>query len=460
MSLFAAVREGAADGGAVAVSSVAGVHTYADLLATAAHLADDLARLTPPGVPVVAAVRDVAATVTVTLAADLAGIVVIHADPSAPRLPGGLQLRDGAADLGAIVLEPGGGLRLAARHVADPPSLSGVPLGAQIFLTSGSTGTPTAVVRSVAAMLADGDRVATALDYAADTAVVASAPAFHVYGFAYAVVGPLSRGASVHHAGNRSVPSQLARAVRAHGARVMIAHPFQYRLLADAPQDFGPLRRAVSAGGPLSAGVARTVLDRHGFTLLNCYGSSEAGAVTLSPVTGDEPAGDAGPPLPGVELRVAAVEGLDSGTELLIASDSLASGRLDGTGLRPLAPDGYYHTGDLADLVDGRIRLRGRIDAMITVAGEQVSPAEIERAIGAHPAVRDVQVVAVEDPVRGGLMPAARVVADGVDAATLLAWCRQELAPHQLPRRIDFLAELPRSATGKPIRLDAAREQR
>lgn len=459
MSLFATVRTGAGRPGTVAVTSASGAVTYAELLDAAARLATDLTRLVPSGVPVVSAVRNIAATAVVALATDLAGLVAIHADPSAPEPPGGLRLNDSPDATGRTVLEPGARLRLTATRAGDPPSLTGVPAGAQVFLTSGSTGTPTGVVRSDAAMLADADRVATVLGYAPDVRILASAPAFHVYGFAYAVLGPLKYGAPVHHAGARSLPSQLARAARVADTRVMIAHPFQYRLLAEAPQDFASLRHAVSAGGPLPPETVKAVLAQHDFRLLNCYGSSEAGAVTLTPVTGDESPGDAGPPMPGVRVSAEPVDGIAVGGELLVESDSLASGRLCDTGLVPLTPGGPYRTGDLADLVNGRIRLLGRIDTLINVAGEKVSPAEVERAIAAHPAVRDVQVVAVQDPARGQV-PAARVVADGLDAVELLDWCRRRLAPHQLPRRIDLLDELPRSATGKPIRRDPVREPR
>jgi acyl-coenzyme A synthetase/AMP-(fatty) acid ligase len=190
----------------------------------------------------------------------------------------------------------------------------------------------------------------------------------------------------------------------------------------------------------------RAILARHRFELFNCYGSSEAGAVTLGPVSGQEPPGDAGVPLPGVAAEI------DATGELLLRSDSLAAGYLSPDGLTPLPrTGGSYRTGDLADLADGRILLRGRVAAQINVAGKKVSPVEVERVIAEHPAVRDVQVIAEQDATRGEV-PVARVVAGGeLTAAGLLGWCRARLAPYELPRRFDFWAELPRSAAGKPI---------
>ena len=263
----------------------------------------------------------------------------------------------------------------------------------------------------------------------------------------------------MHYRGPRSIPSQLARAVREGGARTLIAHPAQYRLLAAeaeniAGADFAGLRRAVSAGAPLPTSAAQAILARHQFDLYNCYGSSEAGAVTLTPLTGQEEPGDAGIPLPGVAVRVAEpADGL--GGELLLRTDSLASGYLTPDGLMPLAErGGWYRTGDLAELAGERLRLLGRLASVINVAGRKVSPLEVERVLAGHPAVTEVQVVGEDDAARGQV-PVARVVLTApASVADLLDWCRTRLAPYQLPRRIDIRADLPRSVTGKPLRAE------
>ena len=440
----------AMDGNEVAVASRRGTWTRRDLLAAADRLAVELDRGRRDGLPVVAAVADIASTAILTLACDLAGLLVIHADPAMPRPPGGLLVREATGN-GAPAVRLGHELALTAEPAGEPPALTGVPVRGQAFLTSGSTGAPSAAVRGVDAILADAKRVATRLGYGPGTQVVASAPAFHLYGHTYALVAPLTSGAAVYHCGVRTLPSQLARAATSSGAQVMIAHPHQYRLLAEtAPGHalkFGRVRTAVSAGAPLRPPDIQTIRARYEFALFNCYGSSEAGAVTLGPVAGTEAPGDAGVPLPGVTAEV------DGSGELLLRSDGLAAGHLLAGGLVPLPRSGgAYRTGDLADLSGGRILLRGRAAAQINVGGKKVNPAEVERVIAEHPAVRDVQVVAELDPARGEV-PVARVVAsEQVTATTLLGWCRQHLAPFQLPRRFDFRAELARSATGKPLR--------
>jgi len=453
LSLFEAVACAPATG---VLATPAGDWPVREVLAAAERLAAELSRRCPAGQPVVAVANGLTATALLTLAADLGRRPVVHTDPTAPVTAGGLltreELPDEPASPGADRWAAGpGGPVFSFQLAPESPSLAGVPENAQIFQTSGSTGEPARVARSAAAVLADADRVATRLGYGPGTPVVASAPAFHLYGHTYALLAPLVSGAPVYHGGARTLPAQLARAAQRTGARVLIAHTHQYWLLSrDAPRQvpaFGPVRVAVSAGAPLQALTVRAIRDRHGFELFNCYGSSEAGAVTLGPVTGQEPAGDIGAPLPGVTATVSA-QG-----ELLLRTDSLAAGYLPAAGLTALPLDGgAFRTGDLASLEGGRIRLHGRIAGMINVAGKKVSPAEVERVIAGHPLVHEVQVIGEADPGRGSV-PVARVVtAAPVPLTELLAWCRDRLAPYQVPRRFDFLAELPRSATGKLLR--------
>jgi acyl-coenzyme A synthetase/AMP-(fatty) acid ligase len=210
---------------------------------------------------------------------------------------------------------------------------------------------------------------------------------------------------------------------------------------------------AVSSGSPLPADVAVAVAARCAFALHNGYGSSETGAISLARARVGMDPGDVGVPLPGVTARLVPVPGMAEAGELQLRTDSLAAGYLADGGLRPLnCTDGWYRTGDLAVLSDGRILLRGRVGTIINVAGRKVSPLEIERVVATHPSVAEVQVIAAEDAVRGQVPLARVVVRAAVTAAELTLWCQERLAPHQMPRQIVFLDDLPRSATGKVIK--------
>lgn len=440
-------------------------HTYDGLLRAADEFALRLAARPEPGEPLVAELSDRWGTAVVALGCDLAGVPVIHRDPRSPGAFPGLLVHDGR------VRSPGSGSgdtsshggRLWLRPREDgvlPPT--GLPARSQTFLTSGSTGTPVGVVRTADAVLADGRRVADFLSYASDAPVVTSAPLFHVYGFNYGLIAPLLAGAAVRSCAAHVVPSQLARAVRDLRAATLIAVPAHYGLLAQSlgqspdslVKELAGLRSGVSAGAPLAPGVAAVIAEHCEFTLFNCYGSSEAGAVTLTALTGAEDTGFIGRPLPGVEARIAPLEETRTAGELQLRTTSLAAGRLSTRGLEPLAaPDGWYPTGDLAEPAapDGTVRLVGRMATVINVAGKKVSPEEIERVLATNPDIVDVQVLAAPDPVRGQV-PVARLVLRHDDArASLAAWCRERLAPHQIPRRFELVRDIPRSATGKRL---------
>jgi acyl-coenzyme A synthetase/AMP-(fatty) acid ligase len=428
------------------VSSARGRWRGQDLLDAAERFAAWLGR--QPAGPVISSVAEPALTAVTVLAGDLSGRPVIHTDPDGRATPPGILAMQTAFPA-ADYRDEGTGLYV--RGGESDACLRGVPEGSQVFLTSGSTGTPAGVVRSAAAVLADARRVTKPLRYEPGRLTLVSAPVHHVYGFSYGLLAPLWAGAPAYYLGPRVIPSQLGRAARRLEADTLIGHQALYRMLADdaareAPADLRPLRQAVSAGAPLAAGSVTALRARHHIEFFNCYGSSEAGAVTLSPVHGTEPAGDGGELLDGVEATTA--DG-----ELLLRSSSLAAGYLAPDGLVPLhAAGAWYRTGDLAELDGYRIRLRGRVANVINIAGEKVSAEEIEAVLAGHPDVLDAEVHAEADPARGEVPVAVVTLRADRPIAELVAWCRARLEPYKVPRRIEVRGELPRTATGKRVR--------
>ncbi|MBS1178744.1 MAG: o-succinylbenzoate--CoA ligase [Proteobacteria bacterium] len=122
-----------------------------------------------------------------------------------------------------------------------------------------------------------------------------------------------------------------------------------------------------------------------------------------------------------------------------------------------ITADGWLRSGDGGRMdADGYIYVTDRIKDMIISGGENIYPAEIERVLAEHPALRDVAVIGVPDE-RWGEVPKAVVVAEPdatVDAEQLLAWCRERLASFKCPKTIDVVAELPRNPTGKILKKD------
>jgi o-succinylbenzoate---CoA ligase len=150
-------------------------------------------------------------------------------------------------------------------------------------------------------------------------------------------------------------------------------------------------------------------------------------------------AGIPGRPLRGVELRVAADGGI------LVRGPMVAHGAI--------AADGWLHTGDRGSLdADGRLHVEGRIKDLIVTGGEKVAPSVVEAALASHPAVADAGVVGVADPDWGEAVTAYVVLRADAAPEELRTWCRDRLAPHEVPKRVVAVEHLPRNAAGKLLR--------
>jgi len=120
-----------------------------------------------------------------------------------------------------------------------------------------------------------------------------------------------------------------------------------------------------------------------------------------------------------------------------------------------IEPDGWLHTGDLATIdEDGAILVVDRKKDMINTGGFKVFPAEIERVVAAHPAVAMIAVGGQPDELKGEIAKAYIVLKPGAaaDAESILAFCRAQLAAYKVPRTIQFVADLPKTSTGKIMR--------
>ena len=202
-----------------------------------------------------------------------------------------------------------------------------------------------------------------------------------------------------------------------------------------------------------------------GHTLLERYGMTEIGMGLSNPLHGERRPGSVGTPLPGVAVMLADEAGqpLPAGApgEILVRGP----GVFQDTGDDPAATaaafrDGWFRTGDVATLENGRYRILGRSSTdIIKTGGYKVSALEIEEALREHPAVRECAVVGVADPEWGERVAAVLVLKEGgsLTLADLRAWARERLAVYKVPTRLQLTDSLPRNAMGKVIRPDVAR---
>ena len=298
-------------------------------------------------------------------------------------------------------------------------------------------------------------------------------------GWAKAAYGKLfgqwTQGATVlqHDARGRFDPALTLQILERYGVTSFCAPPTAYRMLVleDLTKyDFSNLRHCTSAGEPLNPEVMKTWEDGTGLTIYDGYGQTETvllvGNFRCLPVR----AGSMGKPMPG--FNVAIVD--DEGNELPENQEGQIAVKVKPE--RPVglfreywkAPDAmeasfygdWYLTGDKAYKdEDGYFWFVGRADDVIISSGYRIGPFEVESALIEHPAVAESAVVASPDPVRGDIVKAFVILAPGYVASDELALSlqdhvRQATAPYKYPRAIEFVAELPKTISGKIRRVE------
>jgi acyl-coenzyme A synthetase/AMP-(fatty) acid ligase len=227
---------------------------------------------------------------------------------------------------------------------------------------------------------------------------------------------------------------------------------------SDLPADtFVSVRWGVSAAEPLPAETFHRFEQRFGVRILDGIGSTEMTHIYLSNSGSALRPGTSGRPVPGYEVEIVDDAGRpvpdDTAGHLEVAGDSMATGYwCDSAATRYSFRGGRMHSGDMyARSADGFFTYLGRSDDMLRVAGEWVSPAEVEAVLVRHPAVLEAAVVGYRDD-GGAQRPAAFVVAtagSSIDVAELEILCKSELAGFKRPRRLIVVDELPKTATGK-----------
>ncbi|MCB5179677.1 FadD3 family acyl-CoA ligase [Streptomyces antimicrobicus] len=337
-----------------------------------------------------------------------------------------------------------------------------------IIFTSGTTGSPKGAVITHAqtlrcyaiwselAGLREGDRY------------LIVNPFFHTFGYKAGVVACLMRGATMVPQPVFDVDTVLAN-IAAERISVLPGPPTLHQSLLDHParsqHDLSALRLVVTGAAvvPLRL-VERLRGELRIATVLTAYGLSEAGGLVTMCRRGDPPevvSATSGRAVPGTEVRVTGPDGRPLGPgeagEVQVRGHNVMLGYFEDPEetARVLGPDGWLRTGDVGVLDEaGNLRITDRIKDMFIVGGFNAYPAEIEQLLGLHPDIADVAVVGVPDPRLGevGKAYAVRRPDATVTADDLIAWARREMANYKVPREVEFVAELPRNASGKVLK--------
>jgi cyclohexanecarboxylate-CoA ligase len=344
-----------------------------------------------------------------------------------------------------------------ARRAPSPDDVT------QLAYTSGTTGEPKGVMVTSNTALCNVRDFADRLGITADDTVLMASPLAHQTGFLYGLMMPILRGTPVVL---QDVwrPARATEIIRSESVSFSMAStPFLTDLAGQAeadPDAFASFRLFLCAGAPVPRDLVRRATKAMNARISSGWGMSEMGAVTVTgPDDPDERVFETdGSPLPGVELRILALDGTVAGPDeegrLQLRADSLFGGYLKRPDLRGLDAEGWFDTGDLARIdAEGYLRITGRSKDIIIRGGENVPVVEIENLIYGHPDVAEVALVAMPDPRLGERACAFVVPRAGVEPLTLEAvtahLMAQGTARQYLPERLEVVDALPRTLTGK-----------
>ncbi|MFI7122078.1 SDR family NAD(P)-dependent oxidoreductase [Amycolatopsis sp. NPDC049868] len=288
--------------------------------------------------------------------------------------------------------------------------------------------------------------------------VLAVTPFRHIYGMQMAMNHALLARVPVVIAPSPVTAPVVLDAVRRHEVTVAYLVPSVVAELAVAdPGAVTSLRLIVSGGAPLAASAAIACSDRFGVPVVQGFGMTEAGCICFTPDGAPGSPTSVGVPVPGTEVRfVDPGTGTDVGQgepgELWVRGPQVTAGYRDDVvataGL--IDSDGWLHSGDLAVQDEGGyVSIVGRLKNLIKYKGHQVAPAELEDLLLSHPAIADVAVFGVPDPVAGELPKAFVVRTSPVPLPEVVSYVADRVAPHKRVRLIEAVPAIPRSVTGK-----------
>lgn len=349
-------------------------------------------------------------------------------------------------------------------------ALDDVPVASKeistIAYTSGTTGHPKGAILTHRNVICNSGLTATMHVRHSSDVVVTALPAAHVYGNVV-MNGAFMCGMTLVLF-PRFNEQEVLQAIAQYRATMFEGVPTMYLYLLKCPDldraALDSLTRCTVGGQTMAVSKMREVEERFGCPLLELWGMTEiAGLGTTHPLYATNRHGSIGVPLPQVECRIAdpqnAADKLPAGKigELMVRGPIVMKGYYGNPSAtaETIEPDGWLHTGDLAWRdEEGYIYAVDRKKDMILTGGFNVYPAEIERVIAAHPEVAMVAVGSQPDEMKGEVARAYVVLKSGAaaDPDSILAYCRQHLAAYKVPRSVRFVAELPKTSTGKILR--------
>ncbi|HEY2479059.1 MAG TPA: AMP-binding protein [Solirubrobacterales bacterium] len=381
------------------------------------------------------------------------GDLLAQVEPGVRRI---IAWHDGAPPAGATTVEQ----LIAAGDESDLPPPADKPRF--VILTSGTTGTPKGAQRSSPDGLMTLASLLDMIPYRSGSTIVIAAPLFHSWGFLHFVVSLPTNSTMVLR--RRFDPEETLKAIERTGADVLAVVPVMVQRILGLPDEvlsrykLPSLKIAALSGSALPGELATLWMDRFGDNIYNLYGSTEVSFATIAtPADLRAAPGTAGRPPRGTVVRLfdEAGEEVPKGEvgRIFVGNDMKMEGYTGGGNKEAI--DGLLSSGDVGHFdPDGRLFVDGRDDEMIVSGGENVFPREVEDLLADLDGVAEVAIIGVADEKFGQRLKAFVVLEEGASLSEveLGAHVKANLAAYKMPREVEFLAELPRNATGKVLK--------
>lgn len=339
-----------------------------------------------------------------------------------------------------------------------------------IGYTSGTSGRSKGARVSHKGLTANAQMLPIMQDYDHTKSVFTLAPLFHITGFVCQFLAAIAMGATLV-LNNRFEPGTALKLFRSERPNYMAGPATAYMALLAHPEftgdEFDSFEDIMSGGAPLPEAVVRKFEERTGYYIGQGYGLTETTAQCIvvphglrAPVDPESGNLSCGLPLASTMVRILDEDGQPVGPhevgEICVRGPMVVDEYINNPEASEREiPDGELHTGDVGFMDnDGWVFIVDRKKDMINASGYKVWPREVEDVLYTHPAVLEAAVVGLPDEYRGetvaafvSLQPNAKATEDDI-----IAYCREHLAAYKAPHQVNFIAEVPKTASGKVLR--------
>lgn len=335
--------------------------------------------------------------------------------------------------------------------------------------TGGTTGTSKGAMLTHYNLLAAAEIAQLPIMLSDKDVTMAVLPMFHIFGMTACLNLPLLTGGEIVLLPRFDV-KEVMDAIQKDKVTFFPGVPTMYVAINNHPSvakfELKTVRVAFSGGAPLPVAVRRRFNELTGGNLVEGYGLTESAAVgSTNPLQGGvSKEGSIGLPFPSTDAKIVSLDdgstvlGIGEVGELAIKGPQVMTGYWHNEAeSKQSLRDGWLLTGDIAKFDDtGYLYIVDRKKDMVSVGGLKVYPREVEEVLFEHPKVKEAAVVGVADPYMGETVKAFVVLKDGTskDGAEeeILAYCKDKLAKYKVPRKVEFVSDLPKTLVGKVLR--------